>query len=118
MAEQPTENPSDSGADVLNEVDAVPGRFEEPFAGRPESLPMIGGAASHLGGLALCGSGSASGFKVARPPRERNPSASISPHVPQKKLRPIDDGPPSTQIASVRDACGTLGARTRQRAGR
>jgi hypothetical protein len=41
----------------FNEVDAVPGRFEEPLAGRPESLPTIGGAASHLGGLALCGSG-------------------------------------------------------------
>ena len=42
---------------ALNEIDAVPGRFEEPFAGRPESLPTVGGAASHLGGLALCGSG-------------------------------------------------------------
>ncbi len=48
----------------LNEIDAVPGRLEEPFADRPESLPTIGGAASHLGGLALCGSGSASSSKV------------------------------------------------------
>src|ERR1700722_10547787 len=46
-----------SVAGALKQVDAVPGRFEEPFAGRPESLPSIGGAALHLGGLALCGSG-------------------------------------------------------------
>jgi len=44
----------------LKQADAVPGRFEEPFTGWPEGLPTIGGAALHLGGLALCGSGSAS----------------------------------------------------------
>jgi len=41
---------------VLKEIDAVPGRFEEPAAGRPESLPVAGGAALHLSGLALRGS--------------------------------------------------------------
>src|SRR5580693_3780230 len=48
----------------LKQVDAVPGRFEEPHAGRPGGVPTVGGAALHLSGLALCGSGSASSSNV------------------------------------------------------
>jgi hypothetical protein len=39
----------------LNESDAVPGHFEEPSPAR-FWRSGLGGAASHLGGLALCGS--------------------------------------------------------------
>src|SRR6202035_2343165 len=42
-----------SVAGPLERVDAVPGRFEEPLAGWPESPPGIGRAALHLSGLAL-----------------------------------------------------------------
>jgi hypothetical protein len=48
---------ADRRASPQNESDAVPGRFEEPFPASglgPSS--GSGGAASHLGGLALCGS--------------------------------------------------------------
>src|SRR5271154_1227147 len=64
--------------------DAVPGRLRTPL-GRVLGPFFVGGAASHLGGLALCGSGSASGFKVAPVPGECNPSESNSPHVPKKR---------------------------------
>jgi Zn-dependent protease len=67
----------------FKQVDAVPGRFEEPFAGRPESLPEIGGAASHLSGLALCGSGSASSSNVRLPKTVVKGIFATSPHVPQ-----------------------------------
>src|SRR5690349_22837897 len=48
--------------EALNKRDAVPGPLEEPSAGsHSEEAPLRpGGAASHLGGLALCGSSSAS----------------------------------------------------------
>ncbi len=70
----------------LNQVDAVPGRFEEPFAGRPESLPMIGGAASHLSGLALCGSGSASSSNVRLSPVPVKSVFALYPHIPKKSV--------------------------------
>jgi hypothetical protein len=70
----------------LNEVDAVPGRFEEPHAGRPESLPTIGGAASHLGGLALCGSGSASASNVRMSWSDVKRVRAFSPHIPKKSI--------------------------------
>jgi hypothetical protein len=72
------------GPRSLNEVDAVPGRFEEPPAGRPESLPSIGGAASHLGGLALCGSGSASSSNVRFSSSSVKSVRALSPHIPKK----------------------------------
>src|ERR1700722_2426024 len=65
----------------LKQVDAVPGRFEEPFAARPEGLAKIGGAASHLGGLALCGSGSASSSNVRLLPSFVKGIFATSPHV-------------------------------------
>jgi Zn-dependent protease len=71
----------------VKQVDAVPGRFEEPFAGWPEGLPTIGGAASHLGGLALCGSGSASTFNVRLSASFVKGPGALSPHVPKKSDR-------------------------------
>ncbi len=65
-------------------MNAVPGRFEEPHAGWPESLPMIGGAASHLSGLALCGSGSASSFNVRLSLDPVKGIFATSPHIAQK----------------------------------
>ena len=68
---------------VLKQVDAVPGRFEEPFAGRPGGSPAIGGAALHLSGLALCGSGSASSSNVRLSQSAVKGIFATSPHIPQ-----------------------------------
>ncbi len=110
------------GARWRTKNDAVPGRLRNPL-GRALGPFFVGGAASHLGGLALCGSGSASGFKVARPRGECNPILSISPHVPQKTLeqdlrmrapratRPLRGrpaGPSSRSCVRARESLGSV----------
>jgi hypothetical protein len=68
----------------LNEVDAVPGRFEEPATSRPEGFPVAGGAALHLSGLALCGSGAASTSNVRLLRAAVKSSRAVPPHIPKK----------------------------------
>jgi hypothetical protein len=48
----------------LNETDAVPSRLRNLLPVHPGAFRLLGGAALHLSGLALCGSGSASTSNV------------------------------------------------------
>jgi hypothetical protein len=41
---------------ATDKTDAVPSRLRNPPPVKLKSSPVSGGAASHLGGLALCGS--------------------------------------------------------------
>jgi hypothetical protein len=57
MTPQDAPRPLDLG---LNETDAVPSRLRNLLPVHPKASRLLGGAALHLGGLALYGSGAAS----------------------------------------------------------
>jgi hypothetical protein len=81
------------GDSAVNEIDAVPGRFEEPVAGWPEGVPATGGAALHLSGLALCGSGSASTSNVRLSERHVKGCRKFFPHITKKAIEYIETAP-------------------------
>ena len=90
--------------------DAVPGRLRNPLC-RVLGPFFVGGAASHLGGLALCGSGSASGFKVALPSGECKPAQSFYPHVPKKSTGRVCGLPAAGRIGVSKAAKSARWAR-------
>ena len=83
-----------------NESDAVPSRLRNPFRAGPKAFLRLGGAASHLSGLALCGSVPRLDSTYARAPGRCKPHGDATPHSPKKASRAGSPGANRVRIGT------------------